>query len=330
MKAIVLALALLVARVAAAETRVEVSTRGGGLDGVAEQLREAAIPALADIATDLPELPQPEVVKIIVVGDASELAAAAPQGRGAPAYAVGVAYPDLGVVTIATHRGADLVDPVATLRHELGHLALGAAVGDRAPRWLHEGFAGQHAGEWSYARMETLAGMAWFGGVLSYDELSKSFPSEEAPASHAYAESYDFVGFLTRRGRWEDTDDDGDRWPFRRFLVEMAHGKDIDAAAMKAFGKPMRQLWDEWRDDMGKRYLWAPVGVLGLGVWVLCALLLTIAWWRKRRHNKRRLAEWDKQEKDATSVAPPPYVPWPGEDPFNEDEEEPAGPRLMN
>ena len=59
--------------------------------------------------------------------------------------------------------------------------------------------------------METLAGMAWFHGIVPLDELDHSFPAEEAPANRAYAESYDFVGYLSRRGRYEDTADDGDR-----------------------------------------------------------------------------------------------------------------------
>ena len=217
-----------------------------------------------------------------------------------------------------------------TLRHELGHLALGAAIGDRAPRWLHEGFAAQHAREWSWDRAETLAGMAWFGGLVPYDQLVRGFPDEELPASHAYIESYDFTGFLTRRGRYEDPDDDGDRWPFRRFLSELGKGADIDSAARTAYGKPMRLLFDEWRDEVSKRYLWAPVGVLGLGVWVLCALLLAYAWWKKRRSNRKRMAQWEREE---SFVEPPPYVAWPGEaDPLADpdDDNKPRDPQLMN
>ena len=165
--------------------------------------------------------------------------AVAPEGRGAPPWAIGVAYPDLGVISVATRRGGQLVDPTSTLRHELAHIALGAALGDRAPHWLHEGFAYQHSAEWSWDRTETLAGMAWFGGIVPLDELDASFPAEESPANRAYAESYDFVGYLSRRGRWEDTADDGDRWPFRRFLtLRRPDGTTLDAAAMQRVRPP--------------------------------------------------------------------------------------------
>jgi hypothetical protein len=308
-----------------------------GLDRLAGEVDEAATAALGEIYDDLIGAPPPREIRVQLVRDASSLAAVAPAGRGAPGYAVGVAYPDLGVLSVATRRGSQLVDPISTLRHELGHLALAAAVGDRAPRWLHEGFAAQHAHEWTWERTELLSGMAWFGGVLSYDELDRDFPSEEAPASRAYAESEDFVGFLSRRGRWEDSADDGDRWPFRHFLANLGKGQSIDDAAQHAYGKPIRALFDEWRADLGKRYLWAPVGVLSLGVWVLCGILLALAWWRRRRGNRRRLAQWEQEDRVAEAqraqrvVIAPPYVPWPGEDPFeSEDDDDRPRPRIVN
>jgi hypothetical protein len=78
-----------------------------------------------------------------------------------------------------------------------------------------------------------------------------------------------------------------------------------------------------------------PVGLLGLSLWVMCALLLALAFWRRRRQNRRRLAQWeaeDRARRDA--VVAPPYVPWPGEDPLDaepdDDEPKPAGPRWVN
>jgi hypothetical protein len=314
-----------------------------GLGGVARQLAGSAEQALDRIAADLPDLPVPRAIEVRLVRDAADLAAVAPGGRGAPAWAVGVAYPDLGVISVATRRGAQLVDPQATLRHELAHAALGAALGDHAPHWLHEGFANQHAGEWSWERTETLAGMAWAGGIIPLDQLDETFPRDEQPANRAYAESYDFVGFLSRRGRWEDPSDDGDRWPFRRFLREVGQGTDLDTAARHQFGKPLHPLFDEWRSDLSSRYMMVPVGLLGLAVWVLCALLLALAYLRRRRQNRRRLAQWDLEERrderassssSSSPVVAPPYVAWPGEDPLDsepeDDDKPPHAPRWIN
>lgn len=344
-----LAAALVVAamRPAAAAPRLEPVAHAGrvyvlaepGLEALGRTLADGAERALDRIAADLDGLPAPRAIEVHLVRDARDLAGVAPAGRGAPGWAVGVAYPDLAVIGVATRRGAQLVDPAATLDHELAHIALGAALGAKAPHWLHEGFAYQHSAEWSWDRIETLASMAWSHSMIPLEQLDAMFPQDELPASRAYAESYDFVGYLARRGRWEETSDDGDRWPFRRFLREIGQGSDLDRAAMHAFGKPLRALFDEWREDLGSRYMLMPLGLIGGALWVLCALLLAVAWWRRRRHNRRRLAEWDLEERLRRPGAPgaqvnvPPYVPWPGEDPLGsepEDDERPHDPRSMN
>jgi hypothetical protein len=341
------------ATVHAAPRLVALPTKGSiemhyepGLESTARKMRDSAEETLERISNDLVDLPVPKHIKVQLVTDAAQLPAIAPAGRGAPPWAIGVAYPDLGVISVAIRRGAQISDPVQTLRHELAHIALGTAIGPRAPHWLHEGFAYQHSNEWSWDRTETLAGMAWFGGLIPLGQLDASFPQEENPANRAYAQSYDFVGYLSRRGRWEDKDDDGDRWPFRRFLTAVGQGSTLDAAAMRAFGKPIGELFDEWRDDLSKRYLLAPIGLFGLALWILCAFLLALAWFRKRRINRRRLGQWEIEEREASEraaaaserlrpvvVAPPAYVPWPGEDPFAEDDERPSPsdpPKLVN
>jgi hypothetical protein len=358
-KAVILALAIVIAAaLPAGATTLHVLPGGGdrivvscedGLEGAAEKLRDAAEDSLARIGADLPGLPQPRTIHIQLVRDAASIADVAPGGRGAPQYAVGVTYPDLGVVTVAMRRGAQIIDPIETLDHELGHVALGAALGDRAPHWLHEGFAYQHSAEWTMDRAETLAGMVWMRGIIPIEQLDRSFPAEESPAARAYAESYDFVNYLSRRGRWEDPADDGDRWPFRRFLGEIGHGADLDTAAKHQFGKTIHELFEEWREDVRSRYLTAPMGMLGLAVWIMCSILLVIAFVRRRRINRRRIALWDLEERLADQrrqaeaaakanepgrvhpVIVPPYVPLTAESPFDEDiEDTPPDPKRWN
>lgn len=330
---VAIVVALLVALLAwlrpaeAAPQLVEAASRGRvtvyaepGLESTAQQLAEGAEAALTRISADLIDLPVPRAIEVRLVRDSKDLAEVAPNGRGAPAWAIGVAYPDLGIISVAMRRGAQAADAMSTLRHELGHIALGVALGEQAPHWLHEGFAYQHSGEWSWERTETLAGMAWFGGIVPLDELDRSFPAAELPAHRAYAESYDFVGFLSRRGRYDDKADDGDRWPFKKFLTEIGHTGNLDVAAKAAFGKPLRELFEEWRSDLTTRYMLLPIGLLGLLVWIVCAILLALAFWRRRRQNRRRLDQWEAAERaeDAaiaaqvealtTAPQPPHYV----------------------
>ena len=343
MKFVVALLVLLWSSIATARPELTLAARDGrvtvfaeaGLEDEARELADSAEAALSRIAGDLVGLPKPTAIEVRLVRDAKDLASVAPAGRGAPAWAIGVAYPDLGVVSVAMRRDGRYSDPAPTLKHELAHIALGVALGRGAPRWLHEGFAYQHAGEWSYERMETLAGMAWFGSTIPLDQLEASFPAAEIPAHRAYAQSYDFVGFLSRRGRWEDKEDDGDRWPFRRFLVDIAQGTDIEVAAQRAYGRSLKQLFEEWRVDLDQRYMLMPIGLFGLAIWILCALLLIVAFFRRRYLNKKRIAQWDREDAARAEalalVNIPPYVPWPGKDPLADDVDDDRPPdRLMN
>jgi hypothetical protein len=278
--------------------RIEMAYEAG-LEDKARDLQASADKTLREIAEDLIDLPTPSTVHINLVVDASSLNDVAPAGRGAPDYAIGVAYPDLGILSVALRRGSNYTDANQTLRHELAHVALGAAfAGKRVPHWLHEGFAYQHSGEWSWERTETLAGMSWFNNIIPLDQLDGSFPDQEMPAHQAYAESYDFVGYLSRRGRYEDTEDDGNRWPFRKFLSLVGHGSSLDEAAQKAYGRPLNDLFEEWKSDLSKRYFLGPIGLLGLAVWILCALLLMLAYFRKRRQRRRRFGEWDREDRE--------------------------------
>jgi hypothetical protein len=275
-----------------------------GMEGLAKDIVQVAPEMLERIAEDLPSLPRPETVEIRLVKRSRDLGRAAPAGRGAPHWAAGVAYPDMGVVVVAYRQDGEAFDVESVVAHELAHLALGAALRGRAPRWLNEGFAYLHSSDWSFARMRTLTGMAWSGNVIPLYELDRSFPAEENAANRAYAQSYDLVAFMARRGRYRDPDDDGDRWPFRMFLAELATGASLDDAARRAYNASMRELADEWVADLKSRYLLLPAGMVGLGVWVLAAILLVIGYIRRKRINRRTLARWEIEEAAHASTVP--------------------------
>ena len=114
-------------------------------------------------------------------------------------------------------------------------------------------------------------------------------------------------------------------------------GTPIDTAAIRAYGRPLDSLFEEWKSDLAKRYRLIPISLLGFALWILAAFLLVLAFLRRRRQNRHRIKQWDREEdarraREAQLVAPPPYVPWPGEDPLAEepDEDRPSDPRLMN
>ncbi|ACY17360.1 peptidase MA family metallohydrolase [Haliangium ochraceum] len=268
-----------------------------GMEALAQQALSRAPGTLERLARSLEGLPRPASIDIRLVRDTGDLGGAAPPGRGAPEWARGVAYPDLGVTVVATRRAHESIDVLRVLDHELAHLALGAALGGRAPRWLDEGFAFLNASEMSPGRMQTLVGMAWSGDTASLAQLERMFHSGELTVDRAYAQSYDFVAFLARRGRYPDVHDDGDRWPFQQFLSHIAAGLEPGAAARAAYGVGLGTLLQEWRVDLQQRYMLVPASLFAAGVWVLAALLLVVGFVRRRRRNRNILARWDLEER---------------------------------
>jgi peptidase MA superfamily protein len=283
-----LLLALSVA-VTSADRRLEVRAEAG-LERAAARAAPRGARALDDAETDLPGLPRVERVEVRLVRHAEALADAAPPGRGAPAWAVGTAYPDEGVVVVAMRgRDGSLLDADRTLAHELAHLALRRALGAAdAPRWLDEGFAYLHSSDFSLARAETLFGAVMRGKVLPLEALETAFPAREDEAALAYAEAYDFVVFLAQQGI--------DRAPFQVFLRALAGGAGLRPACRIAFGRSLDDLEREWSGSLRGRYLWFPVGVGSLVLWVFGALLLCLAWLRRRRAGRRTLRRWEIEE----------------------------------
>ena len=267
-----------------------------GLDDLAARTASRASRVLAEIYADLDGLPAPPNVELRLVKRARDLTGAAPQGRGAPEWASGVAYSDTGVAVVATRNGSQSIDVANVVDHELAHVALGAALRGRAPRWLHEGFAFIHAPELSEDRVQTLTGMVWFDNVIPIAQLDRAFHGDATQVNRAYSQSYDFVAFLVRRGRYIDPYDDGNRWPFRRFLHNIASGLNPGEAARDAYGVSLAALFDEWRSDLRDRYLLMPAGMFSIGVWALASVLLMIGFLRRRSLNRRRLARWEIEE----------------------------------
>jgi len=269
-----------------------------GLERQAARVAKLAAADLADDEADVPDLPRLDRVEVRLVKHAADIAAAAPEGLGAPDWAVGTAYPEHGVVVVAARaRNGDLLDVERTLAHELAHMVLDHALGGaNVPRWLTEGFAYLHSSDFSLARAATLTGAVIGGHVQPLWKLENAFPAREDEAALAYAESYDFVAFLAQRGRWG----------FRDFLAELAHGSGLDAASRHALGRRFVDVEAEWLESLRSRYLWTFVGLGGAAVWVLGAVLLVLGWLRRRRQKRRKLEEWAIEEDETTPTGVPP------------------------
>lgn len=230
---------------------------------------------------------------IDVVVAPSESAFRDATGGRAPDWGLAVAFPQIGRVVMRSPRltGDAAVDPAVVLRHELGHVYLGAALGesgDTVPRWFHEGFAALYADEWRWVDPYRLAWARITGSLQPLSELHDTIPDIGDP-SVAYVQSMAAVRALERRG--------GDS-AMGHLLERLRDGATFDAALRGTYGLTLDQFYAEWESELGRQYGWA-VALSGQeGLWVVLAVIVLLLFgWRRRavkREIRRRMRREDR------------------------------------
>jgi Peptidase MA superfamily len=229
-------------------------------------------------------------VTVRVAPTVADMARLAPADAPPPEYASGVAYHGLHLVLLSLlqPRGAEAVDLDEVFRHELAHVALEDAVqGKHVPVWFNEGLAISLSGELAMARTKTLWSATLSGTLIPLSDLDRSFPRDNFDVSIAYAESADFMRFLTRKS---------DRLRFSAMIGRVREGQAFDRAMTEAYGSDLRRLELEWRSDLEHRFSVIPVLTGGGLVWVLVLGALVAAYVRRRRRSKAILARWEREE----------------------------------
>jgi hypothetical protein len=231
-----------------------------------------------------------EHVTVRVAPTASDMVRLAPADAPPPEYASGVAYHGLHLVllTMMQPRGAEAVDLDEVFRHELAHVALEDAVqGKHVPVWFNEGLAISLSGEHAAARMQTLWSSTLSGTLLPLADLDRSFPRDNFEVSIAYAESADFMRFLTRKS---------DHFRFTSMIARVREGQTFERAVAEAYGSDLRRLEFEWHGDLERRFSVIPVLTGGGVVWAIVMGVLVAAYVRRRRRSKAILARWEREE----------------------------------
>ena len=148
-------------------------------------IRERVQPLIADAEaarnalTEWVGQPVLSEVRVVVARTPGEMETLAPVNSPYPAYAAGVAYPEIGLVllTVKPVHADSNHDLGEVFRHELAHVALEDAVSGRPiPRWFNEGFAVMASGETSFVRWDTLARATSFYRLLMLGQLERTFP----------------------------------------------------------------------------------------------------------------------------------------------------------
>lgn len=228
-------------------------------------------------------------VTVRVAPTVADMARLAPSDAPPPEYASGVAYHGLHLVLLSMlqPRGGEAVDLDEVFRHELAHVALEDAVqGKHVPVWFNEGLAIQLSGERYPARMQTLWSATLSETIIPLKDLDRSFPHDNSEVSIAYAESADFMRFLTRRS--------GVR--FAALIDRVREGQAFENAMSDAYGDDLHRLEFEWRRDLEHRFSVIPILTGGGLIWVLVIVALGVAYVRRRRRAKAILARWEREE----------------------------------
>jgi hypothetical protein len=212
-------------------------------------------------------------------------------GGRAPDWGLAVAFPRLRRLVMRSPRitGSVDVDPAIVLRHELGHLYLGAALddgGERLPRWFNEGFAAVYADEWRWVDPYRLAWARATGTLTPLSELHATFP-ETADPSLAYTQSMAAVRGLARRG--------GDE-ALGHMLSRMREGATFDLAMRDTYGLTMDQFYDDWESELGRQYGWTVMLTGQQGLWIALALLVLVLYGLRRRGVRREIQKRLRRE----------------------------------
>jgi hypothetical protein len=238
----------------------------------------------------------PGPLRLIVVPD-GRLMDSLTQGRF-PAWGAAAALP--GARTIVLR--ADQDELPRTLRHELAHLALHAAVSGRVPLWFDEGYAAWAAGEWERLGGLELNLAVVRGAVPTLTSLDGALRGSATTADAAYALAASAVLELARRNPT------GTLAPL---LGRLEQGEDFDAAVLATTGLTLERFDDQWRRTVRRRYTLGQWLVAG-GGWAVMGLIVLWSVRRRRRADRARRAALDvgwvvvPEAEDAAELDPPP------------------------
>lgn len=257
-----------------------------GLEGLARALAgdRAAYAPMPGIGDPLAVLPGPPDVWVV-----SDLSRVPGPGPGGETWVAGFA--DAGRNLIALRAGeegpGDLGPLRRTFRHELAHLALSAATGGRAPRWLHEGYAQIAAGDWDWQQAWRLRVALFRDEGDALQRLSLDFPAREPDARVAYLLSFTAVHELLRMGGPAG---------LSTFFQRLREGRTVDAALRDVYALTVDQFEERWRKSVENRYGWLYLLSRASVFWVLLTIALLALGWRRWRYQKERWEELRRQD----------------------------------
>jgi len=209
---------------------------------------------------------------------------------GVPAMRVlGFARSEEGIIVL---KAPALLGPdssyAAVVRHELLHVLLARnADPDNLPRWLNEGIAMILSRENRWSSTFTMARMYTGGRIIPYADLPHVFnaPGNETVFGEAYVQSLSMTRYLQSELGQE------------RFWVVVGdlRSSTFEEALTRGIGVSPEAFFETWRDSLWRTALIASL-ITGISVFQIGALLLVLAYLRKRMRNRKLMRAWNEDE----------------------------------
>ena len=208
----------------------------------------------------------------------------APEGR-----IEGFARSEQGIIVM---KAPNLLGPHGTypsiLRHELLHVLLARNSGvDHLPRWLNEGIAMLLSRENRWSNAYHIARMYTTSSIIEYDTLPYVFaqPGNEVEFGDAYAQSLSMTKYL------RDLVGEETFWA----MIEGLKDETFEKALERHTGLSHGEFFQQWQRSLWRIAVITSL-ISGFGIFQFGAILLILAYWRKRRRGRRVLADWKVEE----------------------------------
>lgn len=213
----------------------------------------------------------------------------------------GVAQSDRGLIILKSPRLRSVTDDFnGTVRHELVHILLFRNADTRKlPRWLNEGTAMMLANEYRWQSMLHVARMVLSNSLEPIGQLDRAFgaPGHEIAFGNAYAQGLSMTQHL------RDTIGEASFWEVVRGTREMSFPESLEHHG----GLSYDEFWKSYKNSL---WMITLVGTLVSGsLFGPAAVLLVIGYVRLRRKNRRKIREWEAEEREeaSNSYVWPPY-----------------------
>ena len=243
----------------------------------------------------------PSPIRVVIAASRDAFLEALPSGVWLPESALGVAIHHERLIVLKNAAGLE-----RTFEHEASHIALlHATAPERPPRWFIEGFAAYQAEESPLDRMDALRQASALGTLIPLRALEQHFPAGTHGTQLAYAQSNEMVTYLL--GTYGEP-------KFRALLARIASREPFERAVAHVYGQNLDALESAYLADLRARYDWVPLMTGSAVLYALMALIFLVAYVRKRRRTRARLAAMAREDEEADAMPPPWLSPHSAED----------------